>query len=188
MALPSVTRILQAVGLSPDFSFVKEETLKRARARGAALHLAIRYHHKGTLDESTLHAEIEPGFRAYLAFVKATEHVPIASELELVHPQWNYIGHPDRIGWCNGKRVIVDYKYTAGFDKEYVRLQLAGYRLLWDATHPRELIDQTLGLHLKRDGFFAIYDLTDNEGQQDFLAAVVIYRALERRGVISGLG
>ena len=188
MALPSVTRILKTVGLSPDFSFVNEETLELARARGKSLHLAIRYHHKGTLDESTLHAEVEPGFRAYLAFVKATEHEPIASELELVHPQWNYIGHPDRVGLCHGLRTLIDWKYTAGFDKYYIRFQLAGYRLLWDATHPAEPIEKSLGIHLKKDGTPAVHDappdLSDSEAQQTFLAALVVYRALEKRGAI----
>lgn len=184
LALPSVTQILQAVGLAPDFGFVREETLEHARARGKALHKAIALYHKGTLDESSLHEEVLPGFEAYRKFVKATEHEPIASELELVHPQWNYMGHPDRVGLCHRLLTIPDWKYTAGFDKKYVAYQLAGYRMLWNANHPDRPVEQCLGVHLKKDGNFALHDLTSDEAKQTFLAALVVYRALQERGKV----
>lgn len=179
--LPSVTRILQAVGLAPDFSHIPADTLDHARARGTALHRAIFLYHQGTLDESSIHEEIMPGFQAYLGFVKATEHEPLHSELELVHPTWQVIGHPDRVGLCHGLLTIPDWKYTAGFDKEYVRLQLAGYRWLWNANHPAEPIERCLGVHLKKNGTFALHDLTSPEAEQTFVAAVVVYRALQER-------
>ena len=185
--LPSVTRILQAVGLAPDLSHVSPIALEHARDRGRALHLAIQYHHEGALDESSLHEEIVPGFGAYLAWAKLVGFEPIASEVELIHPQWGYLGHPDCVGFhargaFERTRLIVDFKYVASFDKHYVRLQLAGYRMLWDANHPEEPIHQVAGLHLKRDGTFAFYDVTDDDARQTFLAAVVVYRALQKRG------
>lgn len=183
VALPRVTGILQAIGLGPDYSGIGSAVLYRAAARGTALHAAIELHHLGELDEETVHPEIRPGFDAYLAFCRDTGHVPIASEMELIHPQWAYMGHPDRVGWQGAERALLDWKYVWSLDEDYVRLQLAGYKLAWNAVHPESPVSRCFALHLRRrDSTYRFVDLTDPLAEQEFLAALVVYRNLERRG------
>ncbi len=180
--VPSVTQVLEDVGLGPAYSSsIPGQVMVKAARRGSALHEAIRYHHEGDLEEESLHPELAPGFHAYLRFLAETDHRPIASELELVHPTWHFIGHPDRVGWHRDERVLIDWKYTADFDREYVRLQLAGYRILWNDTHPLEPVSRVFGLHLRKDGTYSLHDLTDSNAPQEFLAALMVWRARERR-------
>lgn len=179
---PSVTEILQAVGLAPDLSMVKPDILAWAQARGTALHKAIELHTKGTLDLESLHPEIVGALKAYLDFVHDSGHEAHASELELVHPTWGFMGHPDRVGTLAKLTdlVLIDWKMTASFSTNYVRHQLAGYRILWNAVHPEMPVNKVFGLHLKKDGKYALHDVTDPEAEQAFLAAVLIHRAQRR--------
>ena len=186
---PSVTEILEAVGLAPDLSMVKPEILAWASARGTALHRAIELHTKGTLDTDSLHPEIVPALKAYLDFVHDSGHEPAiidgqpASELELVHPTWGFMGHPDQVATLAKIEdlVLIDFKFTAAFSTNYVRHQLAGYKLLWNAVHPDRPVRKTFGLHLKKDGRYALHDVTDAEAEQAFLAAVVVQKAQRRK-------
>ena len=183
--LPSVTRVLSAVGLSPDYRGVDPAVLERARLRGTALHCAIQYDAEGSLDESSLHEEIRSGFAAYRRFVAEAQHEPIGSELELVHPTWAYVGHPDRVGWINGRtRTLIDFKHQDSVDFDYVRVQLAGYSLLWAATHPEEPLAQTAVVQLRRDGTYRLHVLDVRPAEQVFLAALVVYRERQRRGLL----
>jgi len=182
-ALPSVTEIRDAVGLGPDFSRVPPAILEYARIRGQALHLAIRYHHEGVLDEASLHPDVRPGFEAYLRFLEDTKHEPLLSELELIHPAYGFMGHPDRVGWLNGKRVILDWKCVETFDFWPVALQLAGYRLLWNANYPEQPIAGTFALQLSpRAGKYQLRVVEAEKYEQDFLAALVVWRAQQRMG------
>ena len=183
MSLPSVTQILRAVGLSSTYAGVPKEVLEHARLRGQGLHLAIQYHHEGTLDAESLHPEIQPGFRAYLDFLADTGHRAMVSEPELIHPAWQYIGHPDRVGWLGKDRVILDWKHVAKVDLKAGRLQLAAYRMAWNALHPTEPVSRCFLVHLatNSDGKARLHDVTDPGADQIFLAALVVFRELQRR-------
>jgi hypothetical protein len=179
--LPSVTEILSATGLAADFSFVKPDVLEWARARGTALHRAIEYHAKGTLDVDSLHPEIVGAFKAYLRFRLDTGYEAFASELELVHDQWGFMGHPDTVGELNGGLAVIDYKMTASFDKPYVTLQTAGYGMLWNHHHQDRPVEKRFGLHLRKDGTYRLHDVADPEAEQTFLAAIIVYKAQRRK-------
>lgn len=181
---PSVTEVLSAVGLAPDFSAVKPEVLEWARARGTALHKAIELHTKGTLDMDSLHQEIAGALTGYLKFISEAGHEAIASELELIDDRrWGFMGHPDRVGTMAKTEdlVLIDWKFTASFDRPYVTLQTAGYKLLWNGIHPDRPVRKTFGLHLKKDGRYALHDVSDPEAEQIFIAALLVYKAQQRR-------
>ena len=178
---PRVTQILKDVGLGADFSRVPPARLEYARMRGVALHLAIRYHHEGTLDEASLHPDIKPGFEAYLRFLADTKHELIASEIELIHPAWQYQGHPDRIGFFNGgKRVLLDWKMVADLDIWPVNYQLAAYDMLWEANYPDQKLDAVFAVQFSTDGKYKLHRIETKKYQQDFLAALVVWRAQRR--------
>ena len=182
--LPRVTQVIQEVGLGPDFSRVPAARLEYSRMRGQALHLAIRYHHEGTLDLESLHPDVKTGFEAYLRFLADTKHEPIASEIELIHPVWQFVGHPDRVGFLNGgQRVLLDWKFTDSFDFWPTAYQLAAYRMLWNSTHPKEPVTQTFAVQFHpSNGKYHLRRVEAEKYEQDFLAALVVWRARQRMG------
>ena len=181
---PSVTEILKAVGLAPDFTMVRPEILAWASARGTALHRAIELQTKGTLDTDSLHPEIAGALTGYMKFVQDSGHEAVASEIELIDDkQWGICGHPDRVGTIRSVDglVLLDWKLTSTFDANYVRHQTAGYAHLWDTLHPDQPIARCFGLHLKKDGTYRLHDTTDAEARQAFIAAIIVYKAQRRK-------
>lgn len=180
---PRVTQILKDVGLGADFSHVPPARLEYARMRGEALHLAIRYHHEGTLDEASLHPDVRSGFEAYLRFLADTKHEPIASEIELIHPAWQYQGHPDRIGFFHGgRRVLLDWKFTDGFKFLPTAYQLAAYKMLWEANHPQEPVAEVFAVQFHpSSGKYHLRRIEAEKYEQTFLAALVVWRALQQK-------
>lgn len=184
---PSVTEILNDLGLGPDLSKADPVAVAYARSRGSGLHLAIRYHHEGDLLESSLHPAVQPGYRAYLEFLRDTEHDPIASELEVLHPAWRFSGHPDRVAWHRrAERALFDWKYVASLDLEYVRLQLAGYRMLWNCLHPSEPVARCFAVQFLPKGGYRLHDVTDPNAEQVFLGALLVWREKHRRRLLKG--
>ena len=177
--LPSVTEILASVGLSSDLP-ISPERRDYYLARGRALHAAIHYEAEGALDDSTVHPDIAGGLSAYRKFVAETGHVPHLSELELEHPAWRFMGHPDRLGYVNDKFALIDFK-TNSVDLRCARLQLGGYDLLLQA-NPDKVpvkIEQHLILQLRLDGTYALHPVIPDT--QTFLAAVLVYQAKQQR-------
>lgn len=181
--LPRVSEILAATGLGFDQTGIPQARLEYAQLRGTALHRAIQWHHEGVLDESSLHPDVLPGFEAYQRFLKDTGHEPIASEIELVHITYGFMGHPDRVGWLNGRRVVIDFKYTDAFDFWPVALQLSAYKLLWEANYPQQLIQGTFALQLSPStGKYQLRVVEAEKYEQDFVAALLVWRAQQRMG------
>lgn len=180
---PRVSEILRATGLGFDPTGIPLARLEYARLRGQALHLAIRYHHEGVLDEGSLHPDVRPGFEGYRRFLEDTNHVPLLSELELIHPTYGFMGHPDRVGWLQGRRVVIDFKYTDAFDFWPVAFQLAAYRLLWNATYPAQPVTGTFALQLSPStGKYQLHGVDGGQYENDFLAALCVWRARQRMG------
>ena len=179
---PSVTEVLAATGLGPAFDGAPTATLEYARMRGKAVHQAIQWSAEGVLDESSLHPEIEPGFRAYQRFRKEADYEPLLSEVEVVDPTWKYVGHIDQIGWWNPgsgppRRALIDWKYTDALALLPASYQIAGYARAWAAAHPEAPVAQTLVVQLKRDGTYRIHQVDAKQHDQVFLAALIVFRA-----------
>ena len=180
MGLPSVTHILNAVGLGPDLSRVAPDVLEQAQRRGSAVHAVIEANHYGVLDPIALTPEITPYYLAYRRFVDESQHEAIGSEIEVVHPRWGYIGHLDRVGWLRQRRGIWDWK-SGEFDALAAGYQLAGYKLAWNASHPTEPVELTAVVQLRNDTTYRYHDMDATTYEQTFLAAVVVYRALKEK-------
>lgn len=180
VGFPRVTHILESLGLGPDFVRVAPDVLALARQRGSAVHDAIEADAYGYLDRAELTPEITPYYLAYRRFIDESGHEAIGSEIEVVHPTWQYIGHLDRVGWLVGKRVILDWK-SGEFDERASSLQLAGYRLAWNAAHPTEPVDLTAVLQLRADGSYRVHDVNAALYEHVFLAAVTVYHARKER-------
>lgn len=177
--LPSVTEILEAVGLGYTM-YIPKERRDYYLKRGRALHAAIEMDATGDLDEASIHPDIAGRFQAYRKFVKHTAHVVVHSELELIHSRWSFVGHLDRVGRQRGSRLaIIDWKSSV--DPEAVALQLAGYALLWRDKFPDEKIDDHIALQLKEDGDFVAHTIDTRPYEQTFLASLLVVRAKAAR-------
>jgi hypothetical protein len=183
---PSVTRILNGVGLGPDLDGAPPAAIEVARLRGAAVHRAIEDDCLCILEEHRLDAEVLAYLDAYRRFCKETRHEPIRTEFPVEHPAWRYRGRPDRIGYLTTaggiRRAVLDWKCVASVDIVYVGRQLAGYRLAWDAMFPTERIDLALCVQLRPDGTYRLHDVSGREHQDVFLAALLVYRARRSYG------
>lgn len=180
--IPSVTEILEATGLGPNYNGVPPAILERKRLLGTALHLAVHYDTEGTLDEASVHPEIAESLGLWRQFLMESGFRVIHSELELIHPQWRFKGHPDVVcAMPKGGHAIVDLKRVASVDKPAVALQLSGYQLLvQDVLKLPVAACAALQIH---EGQYHYVDLTAlaAAGTQTFLAALLVFQARHRR-------
>ena len=174
-ALPRVTAILQDVGLGPDFTGVPPAVLEVARVRGAAVHAAIEAIVFNYLDEPALAEDVVPRLDAYRRFVKESGYETLHTEVEVVHEAWRYRGHPDSVGWLNGRRGIPDWKNTDSVQLAPACRQLCGYRAAWNAQHPTEPVEWIAVVQLKSDGTYRFHEVSVAEWEPKWYAAVTVY-------------
>lgn len=180
--IPSVTQIIEAVGLGPSYNGVFPAILERKRLLGSALHAAIHYDADGTLDETSIHPEIAEPLVCWRQFLAESGFRVMHSEVELIHPQWRFKGHPDAV--CvrpDGYHAILDLKYVSSLDKGAVALQLAGYRLL--VTEVLKLPVASCAALQIHGGRYSYVDLTALAAAETptFLAALTVVHARQRR-------
>lgn len=150
----SVTQLLKLAKLSPDYSFVDEETRERASERGKLIHKEIEDYIKNG----------EVGFTeelyAFIDYLKENDLEPIASELRV---------HDDEIAGTidliiknrkTGEIELDDIKTTSSVNKDYVSWQTSMYKHLYG-----EQVDKLKCLHLKGDKLKAI-ELTKKTPEQ----------------------
>lgn len=190
----SVTEVLRAVG-AIDAQFCSEE----ARARGAAVHEAIRLHFKGTLDESSLHEKVRPFYEAFLKMkARLADFFP-----ELLHgdefdcrveealylPDLGLVGRADlrivRRDPFPRQLALLDWK--SGKLQWWAGLQLAGYDILQQGGRPprSEAAMSRYGVELDPESPLGgrIVPFKDFSDYDDFLAALRTVRRLEREGI-----
>lgn len=178
--LPRVMAILAAVGLGSDLSMVPADVLEVARQRGTAVHAAIEALCYGYLDPSDVTPEIAPRLDAYRKFIADTGAEFVAAEFEVIHPMWQYVGHPDWRGWLLGKRSILDWKNVDSLELPPAARQLAAYGLAWNAMHPDELVEALAVVQLRSDGTYRLHEIDTDERarrEQEFLAALTVFNA-----------
>lgn len=181
--LPRVTAILQSAGLLACYPNTPD--MARARAKGTALHLALKYHADGVLEERSLHEALRAPFAAYQRFLLDHGHIPEASELELIHERYGFQGHVDRIGTVDEfTTCLVDFKVSDSPDVRGATLQVSGgYRALWDHHHPERPVERCYVLALRKDGTYRLLDVTDSgHAVQVFMAALIVHNERKSHG------
>lgn len=173
---------MAATGLTFDYSSLPPEIMENARRRGITIHAAIDAHQKGHRFRVPL--QWVPFWRAYERFMDESQHQPIASEVTVVHPAWNYTGHIDRVGWVGLQRSLLDWKCTKHLDEGAVAIQLGAYRMAYNAMYPAEPIHACAAVQLLPDGSYRLVWVDTEESESVFLAALVVYRARIRLGRI----
>lgn len=177
---PRVTDILDAAGLGPDLSRVSPAVLEAARMRGHAVHALIEADAYGYLDQAAVTDEVAPYFAAYKRFMKESGHDAVASEFEVVHDVLRYVGHPDRLGWLVGVRMILDWKTGDTVEIRSAARQLAAYRLAWNHMHPAQPVEALAVVQLRSDATYRFHEIEIGErerAERVFLAALTVIHA-----------
>lgn len=184
VVIPSVTQVIEAVGLS-NFGGVNNELLERAAAFGDAVHAAINYKCKGTLDEDSIDPALIPYLQGWENFVEDYGYVRHETE---------YCGHSelyrfgftiDQMGVFNGKaihmgKVLVDIK--TGHPYPAHKYQMAGY-VLGAGKEYKNIILLYLNPEFHR-GYKVVFSKNNKREQSVFLAALTIYNVRREEGLL----
>ncbi len=101
VVIPGCTSVLAAMGATPGFNFLSPSDLEFYRSRGHAVHSAVEYSVKGTLDRRTLVEEVRPYL---IGWERAVNDLGIEVltfregpfvEVPLCHPIYRYGVKPD---------------------------------------------------------------------------------------------
>lgn len=178
--VPSVTAIIKAAGLTPDYDQIDPVVLERARQRGIACHAMAEAIDKGKPVEVT--EETAPYRDAYVRFIYDSGAQTEGTEEAIYHPSYLYAGTFDWIGRIGGERAIVDRKFTFTVHHQAVSVQCAAYRACWNALNPQAPCAKIFSLHLRRDGSYRLQEYEADEAWQIFLAALAIFRFKRKAG------
>lgn len=176
--LPRVSEILEAVGLGPDLSRVPTEVLAAAQARGTEVHRLIEAEVYGYLDPDEVAPSVAGYLNAWRRFVTEANFQPIKAEFEVTSRSWGYIGHPDVMGWINGRRCIPDCKTGETDGAEY---QVSAYVLAHNEEHPTARVEVGAVLQLRDSGTYRFVEIDLQAATQVWLAALVVYQAQKGR-------
>jgi hypothetical protein len=181
--VPSVTELLEAQGLTPDYTRVPWRQLKHARERGIHVDACCDLYDAGDLDWTTVHPEALPYVEAWARWCLDEGYRPIASQVLLYHPVYGYAGTADSIGWLRGTWALVERKATARMARSYA-LQAGGYGMpgMWTAGEDGVLEPAPwdpparIGVHLQRTGDADPIPYDDPEDFAAFLGVVALTR------------
>lgn len=161
--VPSVTQIIQAA--FPFVSHAKDGGIYY-RDRGNAVHDAIHFIEKGTLNPATVDKVVWPYIKAYFNFKKDFKHKTLAAEELVYNKKYNYCGTLDR----RTRGGIWDYK--TGSWKFIDGIQLMAYAMA------KDMPDATLtGVYLRPDATYTTCRIKpDKYLFPTFLACLQIFK------------
>lgn len=192
LAVPSVTQILRATGVSGDFSMVAPDVLERKTRIGQAAHAAAHFHDEGDLVESTVAPEVLPYLVAWMRFRAERGFVPELLETVVYSRVHHFIGRFDRLGRVrDGRpgRVLCDIK-TGDPDAAAADLQTAGYEIALTEEHPELYLEplERWSVQLLEDGRYKLrrYPLPGRSNTADRNDFKALARAVNLRQARSG--
>ena len=186
--VPSVSDILAYITAS-HYGSINEAVLKQAAQRGTDVHKACQEIDYGC--EAEVDPQIAPYIRAYCDFLR--DYAPDWQEIEQIHydEDEDYCGTVDRMGFIDGKPVILDIKTTGSPTKaNYVAYatQTWAYSLFYYAKYKHDI--KRYILFLKKDGKYRLLSCEEYEEKNRFTGSniwnmcVMLYQTL--KGVLNG--
>lgn len=174
--VPSVTGVLAAAGLRPDFSQIAPVILAAAQRRGQLVHAVVRAIDTGHPIAPELREDAGGYLAAYERFCVDTAWRPIACELPLYSARWDFAGTPDKVGFLGARRGVLDVKTPLVLDRVGVPVQLAAYVALWAETHADAPADVAGALQLRPDGTYRFTAMETARPWRIFCYALRAYR------------
>jgi len=190
VAVPSVTELLEAAGISPDYSKVNPAVLQHARRRGIHVDLCCDLDDADDLDWSSVDPEAVGYVQAWQCFKADYGYKPLASQVILYHPGYGYAGTADCVGELDGQVTVAERKATARMAASYA-LQTAGYTTegLWSAPPGGGRLEPLtwgtparVGVHLQRNGRYELVEYTDPGDHAAWLGVVALARWRKANG------
>jgi hypothetical protein len=172
----SVSRILQELHLCNDYTGISSFYAER----GTAVHKAVEFVDKGTLDDATVDPAIGGYVQAYRRFLRESGYVPMYWEVALHHEQLGFAGSIDKGGKLKDKFGIIDIKTSSSVDPA-VDAQLCGYNVLWNENHPELPVEFKYALQLKPDGTYNLITKYSATSVDLWLSIMDVYRWKQKR-------
>jgi hypothetical protein len=189
--VPSVTELLEAAGVSPDYRKVHPAVLRHARLRGIHVDKCCDLDDADDLDWSSVDPEAVGYVQAWQAFKADYGYEPVISKPLIYHPTYRYAGEPDSIGMLDDYVAVAERKATAKMAATYA-LQTAGYACngLYMAPRGGGLLEPVpwggpvmrLGVHLMPGGRYELVPYEDPDDEAAWLGVIALARWRKLRG------
>lgn len=167
---PSVTQILSAVNLTPDFSMIAPEVLENKRQIGLDVHEQTQLVDMGAEPSEDGYVQAYAKFKAETGFIPTEIELPVYSKIH------GYAGTIDRVGELKGKLSILDIKTTTTLDMPYMGPQTAAYEIAYkEWTEYKKTMPRYI-LQLKPDGNYKLVQCKTKEDTNIFLYALQIMK------------
>jgi len=164
--VPSVSKILEFMGLVPNKRFFK----KSDALRGTYVHSITEIMDSDELDWNDLDPILKPYAEAYKSFQENETYEWEYTETMVFDEMSWYAGTLDRAGSLNKKRALVDIKTGAGSLSTAMGVQTAGYDLALPGD-PRE----RWILYLRPTGKYKLYQCGDPDDYEAFKHGAWLY-------------
>ena len=166
--VPSVTAVIRAAGLGPDYSTIDFSTLNHAADRGTKVHLATELIDEDELNRDSLDPELA-GYVAAYDQLLADGFKRLRSEQIVADPVRRYAGRMDGNGtWLFGD-IIVDIKCTT-LTHPSTGIQLAAYQAA--ANMPKH---KRYAIHLYSDGKYRLIKYDSRDDLKMFYSALQLW-------------
>lgn len=188
VSTPSVTTIIKDI-LPSMYDNVPKRVLEKASQFGTKLHKATEIDSNEGLD---IYEQI--AFREYNILLDKEKITPLQQEVFVCYdnpdypnnglPKVLFVGQTDMIGLVNGKRCLLDKKFTSKYHKDYLDWQLSMYELAC-----YEKFNELYCIHVPKKGKGTLYK--SNRIEQGFIIEKLVEyyskkNKVESDGVIMG--
>lgn len=189
VTIPGCTSVLAAMGATPGFNFLSPQDLEFYRSRGHAVHSAVEYAVKGTLDRRTLVEEVRPYLRGWEQAVR--DHGIEVLELNgepfvekpLCHPMFRYGVKPDVVARIGKESGPIEIKATSAHAPA-TGLQLAAQLLAVRHVMPK-IGDMRIGLRLlPKAPYYDLRYYVDKTDEAVWLSALNLYNFLTKHKLL----
>ena len=173
--LPSVTTILKRV-LGNNSNYAKQWHMDR----GTEAHYLYELLAKGEdLKDYFYDDRLTGNVEAWLDWQAREKPEFEAVELRLADKKNGFAGTIDAVALINGKRWIIDYKASSTMRDQ---LQLAAYKVLYEANNPGLKVDKLVSLQIRDDGWkysSPLQKLQLSAACSKWQSVLTVYRLLE---------
>lgn len=175
----SVTQAIERT-VGSGFEFLSKEKAEFVKQRGRAIHMSAAFVAEGI--EFDYDERIEGWLAALRRFFAEVRPEVLNVEMPLYSKTYQFAGTLD-LDLKLGKHCLADYKSSV--EKERLRLQLAGYSILYKETFGKE-INRGFGIELKGTGNYKMTTMIDlRSARRDFLTLLSFLNIQKR---INGRG
>lgn len=184
----SYLSVTQVIPKPKGLSKVHPDILDTASERGKKAHGALHTYCYSIKENDPIYIPVSPGtepyFRSGKRWIDQYVFKILYVEIEVFHPLYQYVGHPDLIAILKGDTdpSVIDFKTPIQYQEKHWSAQLSAYKqaFLKDPNYPNEdfNLDKLLSVRLKNDGGYPLVNQVTNErlAFQGFLNALGSYR------------